>query len=72
LREEAELPPAPVKHRFAGEEFPLFYGLDEATKRPDWLAEIFEWLSSSGERISAQRDAIGRIRLSETPFGRYG
>ena len=71
LRPKDETPPEPIRHRFADEEFHLVYGLDETTRQPDWLAEIFEWLSSSREMISSRRDAIGRIPLSETPFSRH-
>jgi len=62
----------PAQHRFADEDFPLFFGVDDRTGQPDWLGEIFEWLSSSQEMSSTQRDAVGRIPLSETPFTRHG
>ncbi len=56
------------KARFAGEDFYLFHGLDPSTGRPDWLGEIFEWLSASHERDIAIRDSVGRIPDSELIF----
>jgi peptidoglycan/xylan/chitin deacetylase (PgdA/CDA1 family) len=58
--------------RYAGEEFFLFHGLDARTGRPDWLAEIFEWLSSGHERGIRARDGIGRIPEREMIFARHG
>lgn len=54
-----------TRHQYAGQEFHLAYGLDSAG-RPDWLGEIFEWLSSSYELRIARRDTAGRISYSET------
>jgi hypothetical protein len=65
-------PADPSKVRFAGEDFYLFHGLDPLTGRPDWLGEIFEWLSSSHEKNIALRDSIGRIPDSEMIFHRAG
>ena len=53
-----------TKHRYAGQDFYLFHGIDPVSGRPDWLGEIFEWLSCSYEREAQNRDSIGRI-----PFG---
>jgi len=53
---------------YAGENFHLFFGVDRETKNPDWLGEIFEWLSCSHERRITQRDAIGRIPYANTVF----
>lgn len=63
-------PNALLKYRYAGEDLYLAFGIDEASGNPDWLAEIFEWLSSGYERSAAKRDSIGRIPFSETVFGR--
>jgi hypothetical protein len=60
------------KVRYADEDIFLFYGLDPVTKRPDWLGEIFEWLSSSHEKGISQRDSVGRIPDSEMIFNRSG
>jgi hypothetical protein len=60
------------KHRYAEEEFPLAFGIDEKTGNPDWLGEIFQWLSSSHESGVAKRDSVGRIPYRETAFCRQG
>jgi hypothetical protein len=65
-------PPTLVKHRHGEADFYLAYGLDEATGEPDWLGEIFEWISSSHERGVTKRDSIGRVPYSETVFGSQG
>jgi hypothetical protein len=58
-----------MKWQYGGEDFYLFYGLDPADGRPDWLGEIFEWLSCSYERSAAGRDSLGRIPYSSSIFG---
>lgn len=68
IRAPHEPPPLLVKHRYAGQDLYLFYGVDERTGNPDWLGEIFEWLSSSHEINVAARDAIGRIPYSHSVF----
>ncbi len=72
LRPTHELPPPLLKHRYAGEELYLAYGLDRDTDKPDWLGEIFEWLSSSYETAAVKRDSVGRIPYSGTIFSRQG
>ena len=57
-----------LKHRYANEDLYLFHGLDETTGNPDWLGEIFEWLSSSHEVQLKNRDSVGRIPYSEMIF----
>src|SRR5262249_2197209 len=57
-------------HRLCGEDVPLVHGLDPVTGRPDWLGEIFEWLSCSDERNIEARDSLGRIPYTATLFGR--
>jgi hypothetical protein len=57
-----------AKHRYAGEELFLVHGIDPATEHPDWLGEIFEWISSSQEADIVARDEVGRIPLSEMIF----
>lgn len=54
--------------RYADENFSFFFGVDRETRNPDWLGEIFEWLSSSHERRITQRDSIGRIPYVHTVF----
>jgi hypothetical protein len=61
-----------VRHPYANETLCLFFGVDESTKKPDWLGELFEWLSSSSELGIAGRDSVGRIPFSKTVFAREG
>lgn len=61
-----------AKFQYSGAELPLFYGTDEESGCPDWLGEIFEWISSSTEATVSKRDAVGRIPFSETVFARDG
>jgi len=61
-----------VKHSYAGESFHLSFGLSETAQRPDWLGEIFVWLSSSRELATSLRDDVGRVPYSETIFSRAG
>lgn len=61
-----------AKHRYANEDVYLGFGTDASSGRPDWLGEIFLWLSSSQEISIAERDSAGRIPYSETIFGREG
>jgi hypothetical protein len=63
---------APARFDFAGQEFPLFLGKDLDAGSPDWLGEIFLWLSGELEFSAKQRDEVGRIPFSGTPFGRHG
>ncbi|HXA00162.1 MAG TPA: hypothetical protein VN025_20560 [Candidatus Dormibacteraeota bacterium] len=61
-----------LRHRYAGQDLFLFHGIDPATGRPDWLAEIFLWLSNEYEAGISVRDEIKRIPYSETVFHRSG
>lgn len=61
-----------IRHSYAGEEFFLFHGLNPQLARPDWLGEIFEWLSSGHERGIQNRDNVGRIADAEMIFARHG
>ena len=67
-RRSVELP-ALKKICYANEDVYLVHGLD-ADGNPDWLGEIFEWLSSSLELPIEARDAVGRIPFDETVFQR--
>lgn len=64
-------PPVPVKHRYANQDFYLFYGIDDSAGNPDWLGEIFEWISSSTELHIRERDSAGRIPFSEMVFQQH-
>jgi hypothetical protein len=61
-----------TRHPYAREEIILFHGLDPQTLRPDWLGEIFEWLSSGHEKGILNRDSVGRIPDAEMIFERQG
>ena len=61
---------ASAKRRYADEDIYLTCDTDAASGRPDWLGEIFVWLSGSQELGVAERDNIGRIPYSQTIFGR--
>jgi hypothetical protein len=70
---ESETPRRPlIKHEYADETFWLFFGVDRSTERPDWLGEIFEWLSSSIEHNVTERDPVGRIPFSKTILAEEG
>ena len=57
-----------AKHRYANEEVYLSFGIEARQHRPDWLGEIFLWLSSSYEAGIRERDVVGRIPYSRTIF----
>jgi hypothetical protein len=61
-----------TKHCYSGEDFHLAFGVDAASGQPDWLAEIFLWLSSSYELDIVPRDSVGRIPYSEMIFSHAG
>lgn len=61
-----------AKHPYADENIYLTCGMDAGSGRPDWLGEIFLWLSGSQETSIAKRDSVGRIPYSETIFSREG
>ncbi len=68
-RSPGDAAPRPQPALFAGERFYLFYGRD-GHGRPDWLAEIFEWLSAADEMTVADRDSADRIPFESTIFAR--
>jgi len=61
-----------AKHRYGGEDFYLAHGIDEISGKPDWLGELFEWISSSRESDIVERDSVGRIPYSAMIFSRQG
>jgi peptidoglycan/xylan/chitin deacetylase (PgdA/CDA1 family) len=61
-----------TRFRFAGTEVPLAFGVDTISGRPDWLGELFLWLSGGYERDISKRDSVGRIPTSEMIFQREG
>lgn len=60
------------KIRYASQEIHLVHGRNNADESPDWLGEIFEWLSGNLEVPVIKRDEAGRIPYSETVFGKQG
>src|SRR5262249_13945422 len=53
--------PAPKRVARGPHELPLFFGVSDSTGQPDWLGEMFQWLSSSSELSATSRDDVGRI-----------
>jgi len=70
-REPKDPAPAPALTVYAHEELYLFHGRDPISGNPDWLGEIFEWLSAAGERGAPERDSIGRISYEQSVFARH-
>jgi len=62
--------PAPKAFRRGPLTTVLFYE-PAASQEPDWLAEIFEWVSCSDEYSIERRDSIGRIDFRDSYVGRY-
>ncbi|HET8924064.1 MAG TPA: hypothetical protein VFN26_13830 [Candidatus Acidoferrum sp.] len=54
-------PNKPLNLRYSDEDVFLFYGIDGVSGKPDWLGEIFEWISSIHESSVTNRDSAGRI-----------
>jgi len=52
-----------------GVRFPCFHGV--AGTSPDWLGEIFEWVSGAHEYSVQERDSVGRVPFASTLHGRY-
>lgn len=71
FRDPKDAAPPPVQCSYAGEPCYLFYGRDEISGNPDWLGEIFEWLSSAHEMSVTVRDHVGRIPYDQTIFGQH-
>jgi hypothetical protein len=59
-------------HQYASETLALVHGIDPESGNPDWLGEIFEWISSSLELPISARDAVGRVPYAETAFVKQG
>lgn len=61
-----------IPQRYAGEDFELAFGIDATSGKPDWLGELFLWLSGTYELDILKRDRIGRIPYCEMVFARSG
>ena len=53
-------------------QYPCFHSFDVSNGGPDWLAEIFEWISGSHETRITERDTIGRIPFNQTVHAKLG
>jgi hypothetical protein len=64
--------PAPPPHCYTrGDQTTvLFYGVQPDIE-PDWLGEIFEWVSCADEYSVTRRDKVGRIPFSASYTGRH-
>lgn len=62
--------PAPRKFSRESESTALFYSPAPGAE-PDWLAEIFEWVSCADEYSIQRRDPIGRIDFRDSYAGRH-
>jgi hypothetical protein len=71
LRPPGDAAPRPIHVLYGGEDICLFHGRDETSGNPDWLAEIFEWLSAAHEISVGSRDSIGRIPYGQSIFARH-
>src|SRR5262249_20867808 len=69
-RTAADKVPQLRRVRYADQEVFLVHGLHEVTGCPDWLGEIFEWLSCSLEVSIRSRDSVGRIPYCESVFAK--
>jgi hypothetical protein len=72
VRTELEGVPALGRVTYAGQNLCLVHGTDKKTGHPDWLGEIFEWLSSSLESPISARDSVGRIPYEGSVFSQQG
>ena len=61
-----------IPRRYGGEALCLSFGMDAASGRPDWLGEIFEWISCGYERGVRERDSVGRIACYDAVFYKRG
>ena len=63
--------PAPTQFPSSHEPTVLFYA-PKPGDTPDWLAEIFEWVSCADEYAVTERDRVGRVPFSSSYAGRHG
>lgn len=70
-RDPRQPAPTPVKYARHGVSTVLHYA-PEWGKAPDWIGEIFEWVSCADEYSVAERDRIGRTPFERTYAGRHG
>jgi hypothetical protein len=72
LRMPNAKPPWPTPAMRGQEKVLLFHGVCPRTGQPDWLGEIFEWLSANAEAAIPERDEVGRIPSAAKLFAAWG
>lgn len=70
-RDPRQPAPPPVKYSRDGLSTVLHYP-PERSKAPDWLGEIFEWVSCADEHSVIERDRFGRVPFAASYAGRHG
>ncbi len=64
--------PAPPPTRFVrGDETTFLFYPPSSVPEPDWLGEIFDWVSCADEYSVPERDSVGRIPFSASYWGRH-
>lgn len=71
VRPLSQAAPNPTTFSKDGEQTFLFYR-PLAEREPDWLAEIFEWVSCADEYSCTERDSVGRVPFIAGYVGRHG
>jgi hypothetical protein len=66
----SEPAPAPSQFEHHGEKLFLIHFPTEGSS-PDWLGEIFEWVSCADEYSVGARDAVGRVPFARSYVGRH-
>lgn len=70
-RDPRQPAPPPVKYSRNGLNTVLHYP-PERSKAPDWVGEIFEWVSCADEHSVDERDRLGRVPFEVSYAGRHG
>lgn len=70
-RDPRQPAPPPIKYAHDGLNTILHYS-PERSKAPDWIGEIFEWVSCADEYSLTRHDSIGRAVFETTYAGRHG
>jgi len=62
--------PKPIPYS-QGDEMTVLFHAPVAGCEPDWLAEIFEWVSCADEYSCAEHDSVGRVPFSASYIGHH-
>jgi hypothetical protein len=65
-----ESAPSPVAYS-QGDDTTVLFHAPVGGREPDWLAEIFEWLSCADDYSCKRRDAVGRVSFAASYIGRH-